>query len=123
MTITKKERPFRKDPHEELSWLLAVLGSRQTRRHADIVLRVIDAMKRGEKFTVSSMVGPRTTLSYHLSKLVQMGILRRAGRGYVLRASNFERTIEEIRKDVERIFDELLRVAKELDALLGLPRG
>jgi len=128
LTITRRERPFKKDIDEELRWLLEVLGSgRFSEEYAHILREIVECMKQGKTLYITAYAQrtgrTRTTLSYHVQKLVSMGILKKTGRGYTLRAGNFERTIEEIKKDVERIFEDLLRVAKDLDALLGLPRG
>ncbi len=128
LTITKKERPHGRDVNAHLLYIMEVLGAgRFSKEYARILRDVVNLMRRGECLYITDYAPTigrkRTALSYHIQKLVHMGVLRRTGRGYTLRASNFERTIEEIRRDVERIFEDLLRIARELDEMLGLPRG
>ncbi len=128
MTLIKRERPLRRDVDTQLEWLLKVLGSgRFASEYARILKDVVGCMRRGEQLYITSYAHSRgrkrTALSYHVHKLVTMGVLKRSGRGYVLRASNFERTMEEIKRDIDRLFEDILRVARELDELLGLPRG
>ena len=128
LTLVKKERPLRQDVDAKLEWLLRVLGSgRFAAEYARILKDVVACMRRGERLYITAYAHSRgykrTALSYHVHKLVTMGVLKRSGRGYTLRASNLERTVEEIKRDVDRLFEDILRVARELDELLGLPRG
>ncbi len=126
ITLNRKERPHTDDPLYELQWLMEALGisERFSRGYAEILMRIAKkgasrigtgtlAEERGEK---------RTTLVYHINRLISMGLLVREGRDLQLRASNFERTIEEIERDVLRMFEDMKRVAREVDEALGLPR-
>lgn len=128
LTLVRRERPLGRDADAKLEWLLRVLGSgRFAAEYARILKDVVACMRRGEQLHITAYAHSRgykrTVLSYHVQKLVSMGVLRRSGRGYTLRASNLERTVEEIKRDVDRLFEDILRVARELDELLGLPRG
>ncbi len=112
---------------DRLLWLLESLGvpSRLAPEYVRILKELLEATKREEGLSSRELKGEmkRTTAVYHINRLVSMGLVRRRGRRYVLRCGNLERTIVEIKKDVDRIFDELLLVAREIDAMLGLPRG
>ncbi len=126
LTISKKERPFESDPVSELQWIMEVLGipERFSRSYAEMLIRIARggpnrvstttlADERGEK---------RTSLVYHVNRLINMGLVVREGRSLYLRASNFERTLEEIERDVLRVFEDVKKIAREVDEALGLPR-
>lgn len=127
LTLIKRERPFTRDPQEELQWILESMGipERFVKDYAELLIRIA---KRGERERLSTGTladergEKRTSLSYHINRMVSMGLVIREGRSLCLRASNFERTIEEIERDVIRIFEDMKRVAREIDELLGLPR-
>ena len=127
ITLIKKERPFTRDAREGLQWLLESMGipERFVKEYAEILIRIA---RKGddERLSTSALAEElgekRTSLSYHINRMVAMGLITREGRSLCLRASNFERTVEEIERDILRIFEDLKRVAREIDELLGLPR-
>ncbi|HIP74507.1 MAG TPA: hypothetical protein EYH23_00275 [Euryarchaeota archaeon] len=127
ITLIKREPPLTRDAKEELQWILESLGvpERFAEEYAELLIRI--AKKReDEKISTSSLAEERgekrTSLSYHINRMVAMGLITREGRYICLRASNFERMIEEIERDVQRMFEDLKKVAREVDELLGLPR-
>ena len=126
LTITRKERPFENDPVSELQWIMEVLGipERFAKDYAEMLIRIA---KRGpEKISTTTLADERgekrTSLVYHINRLIAMGVVVREGRSLCLRASNFERTIEEIERDVLRVFEDMKKIAREVDEALGLPR-
>ena len=126
ITLARKERPHTDDPLSELQWLMEVLGisERFSRDYAEILMRIAKkgVSKVGTGTLAEERGTKRTTLVYHINRLVSMGLVVREGRDLQLRASCFERTIEEIERDVLRMFEDMKRVAREVDEALGLPR-
>ena len=57
---------------------------------------------------------------HHLNKLKMTGIVLSAQNRYFLRVDNLETLVEEIKKDINRIFLDLDSMAKEIDEELGL---
>ncbi len=125
MTLRKIEPPFGGDVEERLRWILEVLGvsERLLNEYTRILEELLQATRESRGLTSEELRGEmrRSTAVYHLNKLVAMGIVRRRGRKYVLRCSNLERTIIELKRDVDRLFEDLMRVAREIDRMLGLP--
>jgi len=121
LTIQKIRRPTREDPEELLDYLLRSLGFQ---RNIDVYKKIIrELLTEGKGSTaISEKVGARTTTIYHINKLMRSGFLIKRGSIYELREPTFERTVREILRDVERVFEDLLEVARELDRALKLPR-
>ena len=59
-------------------------------------------------------------VNYHLRTLAETGFIYRDKRHILLRGNSLKETIEEIRNDANRIFDELTRIAEDIDKALGL---
>ncbi|GIU69578.1 MAG: hypothetical protein KatS3mg002_0814 [Candidatus Woesearchaeota archaeon] len=59
-------------------------------------------------------------VNYHLRTLINSGFVRREKRTIILRQESVKATIDEIRKDANRIFDNLADIAEEIDRNLGL---
>jgi len=66
-------------------------------------------------------VAKRTTVIYHLNKLVEGGLLVKKGNLYFIRGGTLEAMVKEIKRDVDRLFEELVEVARQLDRELGNP--
>jgi predicted transcriptional regulator len=121
LTIQKVRRPFRDDPVELMDYLLRSLGFE---RNTEIYRKILEELLgEGKGSTaISEKVGARTTTIYHINKLIKSGLVIKRGSVYELREPTFERTVKEIFRDVERVFEDLLEVARELDRVLKLPR-
>jgi len=122
LTIQRVRRPVREDPEELMDYLLRSLGFG---RNLEIYREIIkELLERGKGSTeISRRIGARTTTIYHINKLIRGGLVVKRGSIYELREPTFERTVREILRDVERVFEDLLEVARELDRLMNLPRG
>ncbi len=123
ITIIHRERPYSDELEENLQWLLSSLGV------ADAMLeryaKILEHMAKGSlnATELSEILGdPRTSVSYHVGKLVDMGLLVKEGRSYRLRAATFLRSIEEVERDIIRMFEDLKKVARTIDEKMGLPR-
>ena len=57
-----------------------------------------------------------------VKKLIAAGIVVQDGLEYRLRSPNLFRTLREMKKDLNRILEDIEDVAKEIDARLGLKR-
>jgi predicted HTH transcriptional regulator len=126
ITLTQVERPYSEDLEESIDWLLRTLGIAESMidKYRELLLEI---MQEGDRISATELAGrrgdPRTSIAYHVSKLVDMGLLTREGRGYRLRASTLLRTVEEMERDVFRIFVDMKMVARAIDEALGLPKG
>ncbi len=67
-----------------------------------------------EKLDVS-----RGTIVYHLNSFIAAGLVVRERNTYRLRSQSLQKSIEEIRQDTQRIFNEMLKIAQAIDDELG----
>ncbi|NPA76181.1 MAG: winged helix-turn-helix transcriptional regulator [Candidatus Diapherotrites archaeon] len=125
ITIVQRERPYSDDLNENIAWLLESLGISRAmlQKYSRILTEIAKSGGKISATEIAEIIGdPRTSITYHIGKLAEMGIILREGRGYRLRAGTFLRSIEEMERDVIRMFEDMKKVAQILDEQLGLPR-
>ena len=61
----------------------------------------------------------RGTIVYHLNSFIQAGLVKRQNNRYQLRSDSLQKSLEEIKQDVERLFNEMMKIADEIDKQLG----
>jgi Bacterial regulatory protein, arsR family. len=127
ITIRSVEKPDYNDPKALLKWFCTTFGLIESSEGKDsaeeqILVRFIYAARQNRNLSVSdlkiSQKMPRSTLIYHLNRLVDAGIISKKGHTYKLRANDISRVVEEINYDVSREFMRILDTAKELDRLI-----
>jgi len=128
VTIIKMNKPRRKNLNEDLQWLSNSLGLFSERDKEKSCFRIfvelVKAARRGIIYS-SDDLALRTNLSrgtviHHLNRLIESGLVIYHNGKYILRVSNLETLIEEVKKDLLRVFDDLQTMASELDEELGL---
>ncbi len=128
--ITLMELPKPKQPslYGDIEWLGNSFGfytGRDTERIASKVLHYLldDISKEGHCSTEKTSNGLNIEVqrvNYHLRTFIESGFFCREKRMIVLRHGSVKAAVEEIRKDANRIFDELSIVAEEIDRGLNL---
>jgi predicted transcriptional regulator len=61
----------------------------------------------------------RGAIVYHLNDFIDAGIVIREKNLYRLRSSSLQRSIEEIMRDAQRIFEDMMKIAHDIDEQLG----
>jgi predicted transcriptional regulator len=61
----------------------------------------------------------RGAIVYHLNNFITSGLVIREKNRYRLRSASMQRSIEEIRDDVDRMFRHMLKIASDIDEKLG----
>ena len=61
----------------------------------------------------------RGAIVYHLNNFITSGLVIREKNRYRLRSVSMQRSIEEIKNDVDRMFHHMLRIASDIDEQLG----
>ncbi|MBW2963922.1 winged helix-turn-helix domain-containing protein [Candidatus Woesearchaeota archaeon] len=128
ITIVKIRKPSSRDVNEDLQFLGDSLGLFNMRDKDKSCFRVfIELLKAAkQKRPISSdelayRLGlTRGTVVHHINKLMESGIVVHDGNRYFLRVDKLEALIQELRKDIQRTFDDLQAMAKEIDGSLGL---
>ncbi|MDW8048169.1 MAG: ArsR family transcriptional regulator [Nitrososphaerota archaeon] len=120
--------PTHADYEADIEWICRCFGfleARDKEKTASKIFRImLEAMREGRGLTsdeVAEAVGmTRGTVVHHLNRMIGSGlIVRRAGQ-YELRGLSLQRTVQEIRKDVNRVLDNAEQVAKSIDEALRI---
>ncbi len=61
----------------------------------------------------------RGAIIYHLNNFMAAGLVVKERNRYRLRSQSLQKSIEEIRQDTQRIFNQMLKIAQEIDDELG----
>lgn len=61
----------------------------------------------------------RGAIVYHLNNFMSAGLVVKEKNKYRLRSQSLQKSIEEIRQDTQRIFNEMLKIAEAIDDELG----
>ena len=126
IVIREVERPDSRKPDVMIRWFCAVFdlgGEDETNSiEAQILGDFIKAGYRGEGISSSEITltpkMARSTVIYHLNRLLELGILVKRGRKYYLRATEMSKVMEEIEYDMEREMQRMIDTAKEFDKLM-----
>lgn len=130
VTIVKIRKPAQKEINRDLQWFCESLGLFSPRDKNSSCFRVfielLKAAKIGKPLSSDEIAYKaglsRATVVHHLTNLIASGLVVIEGGRYILRASNLEDLIREIKGDSERVFQNLLGIAKELDEELGMEK-
>jgi len=121
------EKPRDKLVQEDVDWMCESFGFRAGRDLDHIssklifsILRRIAANRRASSDMVANElhISP-ARVNYHVRNIIDSGFLFRDGHHIFLRAGSVKSAVEEMRKDANRIFDELSEIAEDIDGKLG----
>ena len=128
ITIINIRRPRRKSLNEELKWFGNSLGLLSIRDKDSSCFRMfielLKAAKVGQPLSSDDLAIrlslSRGTVVHHLHKLQESGLVITQRHRYMLRDANLQAIIEDLRKDMTRMLEDLERTAAEIDSVLGL---
>jgi len=122
------EKPHVKSLEDDILWLCDSFGfssGRDTENTATrIVFTLLDRLSN-EQITSSESLAEDleikiSRVNHHLRNLNDSGLLYRKKRLVYLRGGSLKAAVKEMRKDSERIFDELESIAEEIDLRIGI---
>ncbi|MBI4140932.1 ArsR family transcriptional regulator [Candidatus Woesearchaeota archaeon] len=126
ITIIQIRKPAQRTINDELQWLGTSLGL-FTERDRDrscfrIFLELLKAAKARQLLSSDDLAEKlqlsRGTVVHHLHKLLNAGIVVAEGKRYLLRQDRLEMLVEEIRKDLWRTCEDMLKMARAIDETL-----
>jgi predicted transcriptional regulator len=128
--ISDVSAPLKVDKDSDIEWICRCFGFLEPRDKMKTAARIFAALLGvlGEKDGVSSddlaeKVGlSRAAVVHHLNRMTSSGLIVRRDGVYRLRAENLENTIIEVQRDVNRIFENVTRIAREIDRSMNVPR-
>ena len=127
VTVVRIRKELSGNVNQELQWVGNSLGLFNLRDRDSSCFRVfITLVKRAKQNTpiTSDDVADRLRLSrgtvvHHLNKLIDSGIVVKEKQGYLLRETNLQDMINDLQRDMEGVFSQLKKVAKDIDGKLG----
>ncbi|MGM5482376.1 MAG: helix-turn-helix domain-containing protein [Nanobdellota archaeon] len=128
ISIIRMRKPASNDINEELQWLGASLGLFNLRDKDKSCFRIFIEMikntsRKSEPLSSDEIAYrlnlTRGTVIHHINKLISAGIVEKEGsRGYILRTDNISELIDEIEQDMKRTYDNIRKIAKQIDIKL-----
>jgi len=61
----------------------------------------------------------RGAIIHHLNSFIKSGLVIKEDNLYRLRSQSLQKSIEEIKIDIDRIFNQMIKIAMEIDSKLG----
>ncbi len=122
------EKPHIKSMEEDLLWLCKSFGfssGRDTENTSTrIIFSLLDKLSNDEITSSEALAEDLeikiSRVNHHLRNLNDSGLLYRKKRLVYLRGGSLKAAVKEMRKDSERIFDELESIAEEIDSRIGI---
>jgi predicted transcriptional regulator len=122
------EKPHVKSLEDDLLWLCDSFGFSSGRDTESTATRIVFSLL--EKLSNDEITSSETLaedleikisrVNHHLRNLNDSGLLYRKKRLVYLRGGSLKAAVKEMRKDSERIFDELESIAEEIDFRIGI---
>ena len=117
--IIKRKKPIKPTLDEELEWLCSSLGLCEQIDRDHTAARIFRQLLDGKALRsddLSEETGKsRGAVVNHLNKLISAGLIQRRGTRYELREANLADTIAEMRRDIDRVFEGMEKIADEID--------
>lgn len=117
--LRRVNSPVQRDADEDFQWLIDSIGLRgkdTSMRVFREMIRQISSSGRATSEEIASNLGMSIgCINYHLRQFMEAGLIERERAKLKLRGGNLRRSIEELRKDTQRMFDDMERIAEELD--------
>jgi predicted transcriptional regulator len=89
-----------------------------------IIFSLVDKLSNNEVTSSEDLAGDLnitiSRVNHHIRNLNDSGLLYRKKRLLYLRGGSLKAAVKEMRKDSERIFDELENIAEEIDSIKGI---
>lgn len=128
--IKRLQSPKKADIERDTEWICASLGFvtewDREKTASRIFREVLKAASRNDGLTseeLSKRVDvTRGAVIHHINNYIGRGLMVHDRRRYFLRNTSLEQTIEELEVDVYRIFQNLKKIAREIDSDIGLSR-
>lgn len=127
-TVKKLREPVDKQLDKDIEWICTSLGFVTSRDQDKTAYRILKALiisaREGRGLTseeLTKYVEPTIgSVIYHLKKLMKAGLVVKLNSTYELRMNNFQRTIEEVEKEIVITLDDIKKIARDIDRDVGL---
>ena len=126
--VKQIERPMLRGEDEDLQWLCNSLGIGEGRDVERVAARVLFSLldhqphEKGLPVDIiaQDLAVSSSRINHHIRNLVDVGAVYRHKRLIYLRGNSLRSMVQEIRKDVLRVLDDLELAAAEIDQSFGI---
>jgi len=116
------------DYDSDLEWICRSFGFLEPRDKKRTAFRIfkalVEAARHGKGYSSDELADKlgltRGTMVHHLNKMIKGGLVIYHEGQYKLRGRSLKNTIEEVQRDINRVFEDLYKVAETIDQTLGL---
>lgn len=130
LLIRNLEKPLEKNLESDIDWICSSFGFYEDidreKTASKIFKELINSMVERNGLTSTSLGEDsnvtRGAALNHLKKMISAGLVIRKGNRYVLRSSSMTRTMREVRRDIDRVFEDLMDIASEIDEMMGIQK-
>lgn len=122
-------KPTQKDLTSDIFWVCDTLGLSSGRDienlSSQIIMRILEESSRDSGLSSECLANMMDIsvgrVNHHLRNLTRSKMIYRQRKLIHLRERSMKESIRELRKDADRIFDELEEIAGEIDSIMGIP--
>ncbi len=128
ITIKKIRSPAPGNLNTDIDYLCKSLGyfsQRDKQKTAGKIFRfLVKQACEPEKCVTSDEIADNVNITrgaivHHLNNFISAGIVIRENNKYRLRAASLQKSLEEIREDIDRVMQQMIKIAAEIDEKLG----
>jgi len=126
--IKKTELPVAGSLNDDIDYICKSFGYFTERDKQDTAGRIFQLLVKEacgcEKGMTSDDIAEHLNLTrgaivHHLNSFISTGLVVRSHNMYRLRSQSLQKSIEEIKEDIDRILIQMLKIANEIDTKLG----
>ncbi|WP_319508194.1 winged helix-turn-helix transcriptional regulator [uncultured Methanolobus sp.] len=123
------EKPREKKLEEDIRWFCNSFGLSSGRDTENIATQVVHDLlqqlsEREDRISSDTIAENLdvnlSRVNHHIRNLISAGLIYRQKRALYIRGGSLKAAVQEMRKDSERIFQELEEIAEEIDEQMGL---
>ncbi|MFW6220381.1 MAG: ArsR family transcriptional regulator [Nanoarchaeota archaeon] len=126
--LKKINKPKEKKINNDIEWFCESFGfcsgrdidKMSTQIINELINRYTKEYKISSELIAKKLNAPSPRINHHVRNLIDSGFLYREKRFLHIRGGTMKSAVEEIRKDANRIFDEIEKIAVEIDESVGL---
>jgi predicted transcriptional regulator len=127
--IRRLEKPPEKELKEDIEWICESFGFYETidkdKTAYAIFKKLLESTADGKNGLSSTEIGTELHLTRgaalnHLKRMIKSGLIIKDDGHYTLRCSSLCNTVNELHRDIDRMFEDIESIAKEIDERMGV---
>jgi len=128
--LRELEKPIEKNLEDDINWICESFGFYERidkKKRASCIFKELLRALTDRKGLTSTELGQLSDITRgaalnHLKRMMASGFVIKEGNKYLLRSSSLYETINEIHRDIDRLFENIEQIAIEIDERMGIKR-